>query len=489
MAGLVETIGIVARNGQLADAARGGVEHEQVDVVAVFGREIDLAIAPRPVDIADGGVEVLGQRGHTLRGNIIEEQLVFGHARSDIGWQLTAHAVECLGIANEQELLAVGRQTGSAQKLGSGQQRVDLERPGIHQQIVGDGGGTLGESTARRHEQQLRSVRRDVGQILTLVAKGHALTETRGEVETLKMRTRAPAGLTVVHLQHLKHIGIFARPFVGDGEHEVVFGGTDGVAALWQTGSQHRALATTRIDGVEHATASFSLLFYICARTRHPSDVLGETAHQALRLHLAQLIRPLALTASLSGLIREHHKGTVGRERDATHTTAIGQIVYHIGMLRVERIGHTLWSIDCDANGIGVFWLCHILDGHGVVLGSQLQVGSGFGSVDIYLIVLRSFHRQFGLQIAAVVDVESEQTNAFLVVERGQKCILVDLRCSDSLVVERTKKRSIVELLAVHVDGIGGKWSADGKRTTKVELRHCRLLLCRQCQRQHQQAA
>ena len=48
MLGHVETIGVIAGDGKLTDGTALGVQCEQVDIVAVLGREIDLAVVLRP---------------------------------------------------------------------------------------------------------------------------------------------------------------------------------------------------------------------------------------------------------------------------------------------------------------------------------------------------------------------------------------------------------------------------------------------------------
>ena len=109
MAGQVETIDIIALAGNLENLSRLRIELIEVDIVATLGPEIDISIDGRPYRTAiDIGVEVLGEGPDLLGGEVVEEQLILRHTGSAVGRQLTANAVEGLGIAQEEHLRAVG---------------------------------------------------------------------------------------------------------------------------------------------------------------------------------------------------------------------------------------------------------------------------------------------------------------------------------------------------------------------------------------------
>ena len=115
-------------------------------------------------------------------------------------------------------------------------------------------------------------------------------------------------------------------------------------------------------------------------------------------------------------LLRETRQLSVGREGDTSHTLAVGEVVNHIGMSGFKCIGNRLWCINGDLDGVGVFRLSKILDGEGVVLRGEFQVGRTFCSINEEFIVLRSLHLNLSFQVVTIIDIEGEQTHttAFL---------------------------------------------------------------------------
>ena len=126
-------ISIVAINRQLRDFARLRIQHKHIHVVTILGREINQTIGTRPFHTTlNAGVEILGERCHLLRSDIIEKQFVLRHAGRHALRQLTADAVESLRITPEEELSSIGRETTAAKEALTLQHGIHLQRLGIH---------------------------------------------------------------------------------------------------------------------------------------------------------------------------------------------------------------------------------------------------------------------------------------------------------------------------------------------------------------------
>ena len=179
-------------------------------------------------------------------------------------------------------------------------------------------------------DKQLTTVGRDVAEILALAAEGDALAEAALDVIALQIGAGAPARLTVVHLKNLIDVGILLGTLFRAGEDEVVLGGADGIALTGDVISPAGALSSKRVHLIEHALVALPLFVDISDGARHPGLVAIEVAQQSQVLHLAQLIGPQALATTLGGLIAHDDELAIGRERDATNTFAIGEVVEHI---------------------------------------------------------------------------------------------------------------------------------------------------------------
>ena len=299
----------------------------------------------------------------------------------------------------------------------------------------------------------------------------------------------APAGLAVVHLKHFKHVAVFLRSLLLGGEDKVVLRGADGIAAVGHTAGPARALPRGGIDEVERAAVGQLLLFYICARARHPAHGLREGAHQlgALLREAQQLVVPTALAAAQGGLIAHADVLPVGREAHAAHASAVGEVVNHVGMGFLQRGADGSRGVDADADAVGVAGLGQVLDGNGVVLGRQLQLAAGLLAVDKELIVLGAFHLDLAFHKVSVVHVETEQAYALLLLQRGQQTRLYGgLALLSGLAADALQQRGLVELLAVDADAVGSKGSNDAKGAVQVELAHRGLHLCLQPSRNSQ---
>ena len=125
--------------------------------------------------------------------------------------------------------------------------------------------------------------------------------------------------------------------------------------------------------------------------------------------------------------------------------------------------------VDCHLNGVGVAGLSEELDGEGVVLGGEGQVGAGLAAIDEELIVLGTLDFYLTFKIVAVVEVERQEADALAVLQRGEH-----------LTAERGgglggegqvgQEAFLVELLAIDIDGISAEGGSYGEGAGEVEF-------------------
>ena len=403
--GYGEAVGVVALCVELRDGAGLQVEHVQTDVVAVFGREVDHAVGGRAEEVLHRGVEVARQRFHGLGSDVVEEELVLDHAGRDVGRQLASHAVEGLWIAHEDDLPSVGREAASDDVLGGRHEGVDLQRVGIDDVEVGDGRRPSLEARARDADEELRAVGSYVLQVLAVAPEGDTLAEPGCQVVAHQVVAAAPAGLTVVHLEHLVDLLVLLRPFVLCGEDEVVLRGADVVVALWNVAGPRRAFARRGVYLVEHALRALPPLFNVGYRAGQPLHALRGPTDQGAAPGVAQLVLPPTLSAPLGGLIGQRDVGAVGRQGYVAHPAPVGQVVHHVGMAAVEGVAYVAVGIEGDAERVAVAGLSHVLDGHGVVVGGEAELRGCLGAVDVDLVGLRALHLEGGLQVVAIINI------------------------------------------------------------------------------------
>ena len=125
--------------------------------------------------------------------------------------------------------------------------------------------------------------------------------------------------------------------------------------------------------------------------------------------------------------------------------------------------------IERHADAIRVAGLSEELDGEGVVLGGEGQVGAGLLAIDKEFIVLGTFHFYLTFEVVAVVEVERQETDALAVLQRGEHPAA---ERGGGLGGEGQvgQEAFLVELLAIDIDGIGAEGGSYGEGTGEVEF-------------------
>ena len=130
-------------------------------------------------------------------------------------------------------------------------------------------------------------------------------------------------------------------------------------------------------------------------------------------------------------------------------------------MAHVEGIGHGQIGIDGDLNGVGGSGLSQILDGEDVMIGGETQGAVGLLLVDIQLGLLGALDLDLTLQIRGIVDVERKHAHRTAIAQ-GREHSTLEGPGNRSGKGYGLQERLVVELLALHVDGIGGSGHHDG---------------------------
>ena len=298
--GKAEALDQFFRDVDLPDLPILGIEAEKIDMVAVFGSQVDLPVGPAPFGGGHAGIEITGQRLDFPGVEVHQIQLDVGHARRLAFADVLADAAEGLGAAAQQHLFPVGREGSTLHEAVAVNQLFSQQGMQIHQVKGHDRRRTLLKPFLAHQEQGLLAVLRHVGEPNVVVTVGQALHDAGLQVVACRVAAAAPAGLPVVGCQDLVDAFLFRRPVFTFHIDQEIFGRCELEHSFGYAFGQRLLHACSRIHGQNPQAVGLTLRVIVFVGAGHPGDSLGSAGDDpaggdfrqpARAFHLAALPR------------------------------------------------------------------------------------------------------------------------------------------------------------------------------------------------------
>ena len=177
-----ERAGHILRKHDTADFARLRVEPIETHLIAVFGREIYLAVSLAPLHRSDTRIEIARHRPEAAVGARIDVKLIVDHRRHASIGHAVAYAAESLGRAGHGHLRRIGREQRAAYESVVGHDRIETHVVEVKYGKSEHRCGPLLQTAARQAHQHLARVCADVERLHGRVAECQRLHDARGDV-------------------------------------------------------------------------------------------------------------------------------------------------------------------------------------------------------------------------------------------------------------------------------------------------------------------